>query len=82
MAKVKLTPEIQRSICAFIRKGAFPHVACEAAGVPEEVFLSWLEWGSPRPGKRARKPYSLFLPRQPPPRRGPGRMSIGEDPPG
>jgi hypothetical protein len=45
------TPELQQSICAFIRAGGFPRVAAEAAGVPAAVFERWL-----RRGKRRRAP--------------------------
>jgi hypothetical protein len=44
--RTRLTPDIQSSICAYIRSGAFPHIAAEAAGVPQEVFDDWLKLGS------------------------------------
>jgi hypothetical protein len=47
----KLTIEVQSEICAFIRAGGFPHVAAEAAGIPKDVFESWLARGRKR-GKR------------------------------
>jgi hypothetical protein len=55
---MRLTAELQRTICAFIRAGTFLHVAAEAAGVPAEVFAGWLERGT-RPG--AREPYRSFV---------------------
>lgn len=58
MSRHKLTPEIQASICTYLRAGGFPHVAAEAAGVPRQVFELWLRRG------RARKPrrkYRLFV---------------------
>jgi hypothetical protein len=39
---ILLTPEIEQSILNFIRAGAFPHVAAEAAGIPREVFDTWI----------------------------------------
>jgi len=39
----KLTPAVQQAIVAYVRAGGFPHVAAEAAGVPAEVFDSWME---------------------------------------
>lgn len=40
--RYKLTPEIQQAIVAYIRAGAFPHVAAEAAGIPQQTFEIWL----------------------------------------
>ena len=40
-----LTPQLQESICSFIRAGSYPHVASEGAGVPRQVFEQWLEMG-------------------------------------
>jgi hypothetical protein len=54
---VKLTAAVQGQLCAFIRAGAYPHVAAEAAGVPAAVFDAWLEIGG---GKRAPKLYRNF----------------------
>jgi hypothetical protein len=45
MPRHQLTPAVQQSIVAFLRAGGFPHVAAEAAGVPADVFESWLEKG-------------------------------------
>lgn len=44
----KLTAEIQGLICGLIRAGAFPHVAAEAAGIPQRVFERWLRYGQAR----------------------------------
>jgi hypothetical protein len=52
-----LTPDVEQQILGFIGAGGFPHVAAEAAGVPQDVFRNWLERGS-RP--RAREPYRSF----------------------
>ena len=38
-------PEVVQLIVSFIRAGAYPWVAAEAAGVPKETFESWLAWG-------------------------------------
>lgn len=52
----KLTPELQQQICAFLRAGAFPHIAAEAAGVPRRVLARWLRWGKQqRPKLRYRR---------------------------
>src|SRR5262245_59058160 len=50
----QLTPRIQELICAYLRAGSFPHVAAEAAGVPQKVFERWLRWG------RAKRPVPLY----------------------
>lgn len=41
----RLTPELSQEICAYIRAGAFPSVACEAAGIPKSVFDYWMKKG-------------------------------------
>jgi hypothetical protein len=51
-----LTPQLQRDICAYIRQGAFPEVAAEAAGLPRALFRTWLKRGE----KGARKRYRAF----------------------
>ena len=43
---------VQRTIAAYVRAGAYPAVAAEAAGVPAAVFRSWMERGAKR-GARA-----------------------------
>jgi hypothetical protein len=53
----KLTAEIEDRILVWIRNGAFPHLAAEAEGVPQEVFESWLARGSQ---KRASRRYRDF----------------------
>jgi hypothetical protein len=53
----RLTPDIAQTICAYIRQGGFPHIAAEAAGIPVEVFQSWLAKGR---SKRAKNPYRSF----------------------
>src|SRR5436305_15272972 len=44
-------------ILSYIRSGGYPLVAAEAAGVPREVFLRWIERGM---RQRAREPYRSF----------------------
>lgn len=44
----KLTLEVQSLICGLIRAGAFPHVAAEAAGIPQRVFERWMRCGKVR----------------------------------
>ena len=53
----RMTPEVQRTIAAYIRAGAYPHTAAEAAGVPAAVFRSWMEHGA---GRRGRAVYRTF----------------------
>jgi hypothetical protein len=55
--KHRLTPQVARQIVAAIRAGAFPHDAAEAAGVPRDVFETWLRRGAAR-GQR--KDYARF----------------------
>jgi hypothetical protein len=49
-----LTPELQALICAYIRSGAFPQIAAEAAGIPQKVFDRWMRYG------QARRPLALY----------------------
>jgi len=53
-----LKPETREQILAFIRAGAFPNVAVEAAGVPRELYQQWIEAGEKR---QAREPYRRFV---------------------
>lgn len=58
-----LTPEVGKTICAFITAGGFPHVAAEAAGIPREVFEEWLQLGRPiGSGGKRRKPHPTYTP--------------------
>jgi hypothetical protein len=52
-----LTAKLADDITAKIRRGAFPHVAAEAAGIPRAIFRRWLELGG---RAHARKPYKAF----------------------
>lgn len=45
VGSISLTSEIQDTIAAFIRAGAFGHVAAEAAGVPARTFREWIQRG-------------------------------------
>lgn len=45
-SRPKLTPTLQARICNWIRRGGYPQVAAEAAGIPRAVFESWMEKGS------------------------------------
>jgi hypothetical protein len=56
----KLTPEIEHAILAYIRNGAYPHVAAAAAGVTEATWYDWLARGR---RARAQQPYKA-LPRE------------------
>jgi hypothetical protein len=44
-------------VLSYIRSGGYPLVAAEAAGVPGEVFLEWVEWGEKQ---EAGEPYLGF----------------------
>jgi hypothetical protein len=59
MRRIKLTPQLQETICAFIRAGGYPHVAAEAAGIPVNIFNNWLARGG-KPESRG-KYRNLFL---------------------
>ena len=56
MGSISLTPEIQDKIVAFIRAGAYAHVAAQAAGVPQRTFYEWLERGEGRHPSRPPTP--------------------------
>jgi hypothetical protein len=53
----RLTPETAKDILSYIRAGAFPQVAAEAAGVASALFQRWIDAGE---RKRAREPYRTF----------------------
>jgi hypothetical protein len=53
----RLTPDIQARIASFVRAGAFPQVAAEAAGVPRRTFDRWLKRGE---RADAEEPYRAF----------------------
>jgi hypothetical protein len=40
--RIEPTDALRQTIAAYIRAGAFPHVAATAAGVPSELFDRWL----------------------------------------
>ena len=58
--RYKLTPDVQKAICDFIRAGGFPEVAAEAAGIPQEVFDDWLRRGTATRQSTYSKPYIAF----------------------
>lgn len=39
----KLTPELINEVCLQIMSGAYDYVACEAVGVSQSTFYSWLQ---------------------------------------
>jgi hypothetical protein len=41
-SRPRLTPTRQRLICSFLRSGSYPFVAAEAAGIPRERFIYWM----------------------------------------
>jgi hypothetical protein len=49
-------------IAAYIRARGYPHVACEAAGVPRAVFDDWLGLGNPVGRKKGWRPHKLYTP--------------------
>src|SRR5438445_5204471 len=50
-------PLLAERVLSYIRSGGYPLVAAEAAGVPAQVFLQWVDWGEK---KKAREPYRGF----------------------
>ena len=44
-SRSRLTAALQQQIVTYIRAGGFPHVAAEAAGLPRQLFVRWLERG-------------------------------------
>jgi transposase-like protein len=53
---VSLTPEIEATIVAFVRSGAFLEAAAEAAGISPRTLYDWLDRASGRPGSRPSTP--------------------------
>lgn len=53
-SRYKLTAQIQKAICSFIRAGAYPQRAAQAAGIPPEVFADWVRQGN------VKKPNPLY----------------------
>lgn len=51
------TAEVTAQIAGFVRAGGYPEVAAEAAGVPRDLFVRWMERGRAR---NAREPYRSF----------------------
>jgi hypothetical protein len=41
-SRPRLTPRLLEKICSYIRAGACPEAAAEAAGVPGETFRQWM----------------------------------------
>jgi len=39
----KLTPELTEKICTSIRAGCYDYIACEASGISQSTFYSWLQ---------------------------------------
>lgn len=53
---VALTPEIQHTIVAYVRAGAFPHVAAQAAGISPRTYFDWMARGEDRHPTRPSTP--------------------------
>ena len=49
MAKLKLTPKLQKKICDLIASGSFVNRAAEACGITETTFYDWLSQGEKSP---------------------------------
>lgn len=56
-SRLRLTQQLHQQIVASIRSGGYPHVACEAWGIPRVLFDEWLRKGD---DVRARPPYLTF----------------------
>lgn len=56
--RIKLTPDVEGQILSFIRVGGYPHVAAQAAGIPEWMWNEWIALGEK---KGAREPYKSFV---------------------
>jgi hypothetical protein len=54
----KLTPAIQKQICALIISGGFPHIAAEACGISKESFEQWCALGQQK--SQRHKPKDKF----------------------
>ena len=46
--KLKLTAEVEATVCSFVRAGAFAHVAAGAAGIGTSTFFHWMADERPR----------------------------------
>jgi hypothetical protein len=53
---VSLTDEIERINLAYVRAGAFLHVAAQAAGISPRTLFDWLNRGEERPAARPSTP--------------------------
>ena len=53
---VSLTAEIEQTIVAYVRAGAFPHVAAQAAGISPRTFQDWMARGEDRHPSRPSTP--------------------------
>jgi hypothetical protein len=56
VGSVRLTPDIQRQILAYIEAGSFDYVAAEAAGIDDRTFRDWMARGEGRHPTRRRTP--------------------------
>jgi hypothetical protein len=43
--RTKLTAELQKRICAYIRAGAYDYAAAEACGINRRTFFDWMQRG-------------------------------------
>lgn len=47
-SRFQLTDELQAEICDYIRRGATPELAAQAAGIPQRVFEQWMHYSEAR----------------------------------
>ena len=53
-----LTDEVAAEIVADIERGAFPHVAAEAQGIPADVFNAWMDRGDKKHARPAHRRFA------------------------
>jgi transposase len=58
---IKLTPEIQKTLCDLLRVGMYINVSCQMARISEKTFYNWMERGKAEAervekGQRSKEP--------------------------
>ena len=56
-----LTPEIEKTIVAYVRAGGYAHIAAEAAGIPRAVFEEWMRKGEAKRPSKAFKDFAIAV---------------------
>ena len=59
--RTKLTAELQRRICAFIRAGAYDYAAAEACGINRRTFFDWMQRGEGTSDRKQSPAYVQFV---------------------